>query len=52
VLRTACSEAASWPERTKVAVNISAVQLRDPMIVDYVICALAESGLPPERLEL
>jgi diguanylate cyclase (GGDEF)-like protein len=52
VLRTACSDAASWPARTKVAVNISAVQLRDPMIVDYVICALAESGLPPERLEL
>jgi diguanylate cyclase (GGDEF)-like protein len=52
VLRTACSEAASWPARAKVAVNISAVQLRDPMIVDYVICALAESGLAPERLEL
>ena len=52
VLRVACADAASWPARTKVAVNISAVQLRDPMIVDYVICALAESGLPPERLEL
>jgi len=52
VLRTACREAATWPAHTKVAVNISAVQLRDPMIVDYVICALAESGLPPERLEL
>jgi diguanylate cyclase (GGDEF)-like protein len=52
VLRTACNEAAHWPSHTKVSVNISAVQLRDPMIVDYVICALAESGLPPERLEL
>ncbi|MEA2910462.1 MAG: hypothetical protein QOJ15_2543 [Bradyrhizobium sp.] len=52
VMRTACNDAASWPTRTKVAVNISAVQLRDPMIVDYVLCALAESGLPPERLEL
>jgi diguanylate cyclase (GGDEF)-like protein/PAS domain S-box-containing protein len=52
VLRTACADAAAWPADTKVAVNISAVQLRDPMIVDYVICALAESGLPPERLEL
>jgi diguanylate cyclase (GGDEF)-like protein len=52
VLRTACTDAADWPARTKVAVNISAVQLRDPMVVDYVICALAESGLPPERLEL
>ncbi len=52
VVRTACNDAASWPTRTKVAVNISAVQLRDPMIVDYVVCALAESGLPPERLEL
>ena len=52
VVRSACNDAADWPAGTKVAVNISAVQLRDPMIVDYVICALAESGLPPERLEL
>jgi predicted signal transduction protein with EAL and GGDEF domain len=52
VLQTACCEAATWPSHTKVAVNISAIQLRDPMIVDYVICALAQSGLPPERLEL
>src|SRR5262249_8898916 len=52
VLQTACTEAVNWPPCAKVAVNLSAVQLRNPAVVDYVICALVQSGLPPERLEL
>jgi diguanylate cyclase (GGDEF)-like protein/PAS domain S-box-containing protein len=52
VLRRACAEAANWPESIKVAVNLSAVQLGSPHLIDTVVSALAGSGLPPHRLEL
>ena len=52
LLQTACSEAARWPKDIKVAVNLSAIQFRKNNLVDVVMCALAQSGLPPERLEL
>ena len=52
LLQTACTDAASWPVDIKVAVNLSAVQFRKNNLVDIVMCALAQSGLPPERLEL
>jgi diguanylate cyclase (GGDEF)-like protein/PAS domain S-box-containing protein len=52
LLQTACTEAAGWPNGVKVAVNLSAVQFRKNNLMDVVICALAQSGLAPERLEL
>jgi diguanylate cyclase (GGDEF)-like protein/PAS domain S-box-containing protein len=52
VLEAACNEAVKWPSSVKVAVNLSAVQLRSSSLLDYVMCVLVESGLPPERLEL
>jgi len=52
VFLTACTEAVNWPSSIKLAVNLSAVQFRSPRLVDQVNCALAQSGLPPERLEL
>jgi EAL domain-containing protein (putative c-di-GMP-specific phosphodiesterase class I) len=52
VLRTACEEAAKWPGATRVAVNVSPEQLHNPSFVTVVAQALANSGLPPERLEL
>jgi diguanylate cyclase (GGDEF)-like protein/PAS domain S-box-containing protein len=52
LLHTACIEAASWPNDIKVAVNLSAVQFRKTNLIDIVMCALAQSRLPPERLEL
>jgi diguanylate cyclase (GGDEF)-like protein len=52
VLENACREAVKWPASVKVAVNLSAVQLRSANFLDYVMCALVETGLPPERLEL
>jgi diguanylate cyclase (GGDEF)-like protein len=51
VLEAACREAVTWPASVKVAVNLSAVQLRSSTLLDYVMCVLVESGLPPERLE-
>ncbi len=48
----ACAAAATWPDRIKVAVNISPVQFKRPGLVDVVVSALAASGLPAGRLEL
>ncbi len=52
VLRTACMEAVRWPSNLKVAVNVSAEQLTDPGFAAVVVSALAQSGLPPQRLEI
>ena len=52
VLRTACHEAMKWPSNLKVAVNVSAEQLTDPAFASVVVSALAQSGLPPQRLEI
>lgn len=52
VLRTACVEAAHWPNDLRIAVNVSAVQLRGTALVRTVMSALAESGLRSDRLEL
>ena len=51
VLRTACTEAARWPEHVKLAVNLSAVQVEAEGLVSSVVSALAYSGLAPDRLE-
>ena len=52
VLRTACHEAARWPGDIRIAVNVSPDQLHDPGFVTTVTSALANSGLPADRLEL
>jgi diguanylate cyclase (GGDEF)-like protein/PAS domain S-box-containing protein len=52
VLRRACTDAAAWPEDIRVAVNLSAAQFRTGKLFDIIVRALADSGLPPERLEL
>ena len=52
VLEQACIEAARWPDELTVAVNVSAVQFRQPDFVATVAEALALSGLPAARLEL
>nr|WP_282567970.1 EAL domain-containing protein [Devosia oryzisoli] len=52
VLKTACLEAASWPEPYKIAVNVSGLQLAQLELVDLVRMVLFQSGLEPERLEL
>jgi diguanylate cyclase (GGDEF)-like protein len=51
-LRTACVEAATWPDDLSVAVNLSAVQFKQGDIIATVEAALALSGLRPKRLEL
>jgi len=52
VLQKACCDAARWPPHLKVAVNLSIVQFRKCNLLDVILCALVESGLAPDRLEL
>jgi diguanylate cyclase (GGDEF)-like protein len=52
VLNRACRDAVSWPEHLKLAVNLSAVQLRLPEIAKTVAEVLQLSGLRASRLEL
>ena len=52
VLRTACAEAATWPEHIKLAVNLSAIQIEGVDFTANVVHALAAHGLTTDRLEL
>ncbi|HLH87037.1 MAG TPA: PAS-domain containing protein [Xanthobacteraceae bacterium] len=52
ILQKACTDAAAWPDHVKVAVNLSSMQFRKGDLFDIILCALVESGLPPERLEV
>ena len=51
-LRTACLEATQWRDDIVVTVNVSSVQFKNDSLVQVVLDALTESGLPPRRLEL
>ncbi len=51
-LRTACLEAARWPDPIKIAVNVSGEQLLEARFSETVVSALAASGLAPHRLEI
>ena len=52
ILQRACNDAARWPSHIKLAINISAVQFKRGNLFEVILCALVESGLDPERLEL
>jgi diguanylate cyclase (GGDEF)-like protein len=52
ILRTACREAASWPNPLQISVNLSPVQFRNDDIVRLVHETLIETGLDAARLEL
>ena len=52
VLRTACMEAAKWPEHIRVAVNLSPIQFTDPSLPATIVSALANAQIQPRQLEL
>ena len=52
VLEQALKEARSWPANLKLAVNVSPVQFRDPMLAEYILKLLARTGFPASRLEI
>ena len=52
-LGEACERAARWPGDLRMAVNVSAIQFRDPdRLKRNVLKALLRSGLQPDHLEL
>ncbi|MGE7413332.1 putative bifunctional diguanylate cyclase/phosphodiesterase [Methylobacterium tarhaniae] len=52
VLRQACRDAASWPQPLSVAVNVSPAQFKSDRLVETIVSALANAGLPAARLEI
>ena len=51
-LRRACTQAARWPAAIRVTVNLTSGQFLRRDFTQSVLEALAESGLPPHRLDL
>jgi len=51
-IQQACEDAATWPGKTRVAVNVSPSQFANDLFPAVVDDALAASGLAAERLEL
>jgi diguanylate cyclase (GGDEF)-like protein len=51
-IRNACAEAAAWPDSVRVGVNVSPVQFHRGGLNEIILLALADSGLPPARLEI
>jgi len=52
VLREACRQTAQLPGDVYVAVNVSPVQFRSPLLLSHLTQALAQSGLAAHRLEI
>jgi diguanylate cyclase (GGDEF)-like protein len=52
VLRTACREAAAWPDHIGIAVNVSPRQVQDASFLVTLMSALTQAQLEPRRLEL
>ncbi|MCW4462346.1 EAL domain-containing protein [Sphingomonas sp. BT-65] len=52
VLRRACTDAMQWPHKSRVAVNVSPVQLAHADLPQLFHRVMLETGLPPRRLEI
>jgi diguanylate cyclase len=52
ILLEACKAAVTWPAHIRLAVNISAIQLKDAKLLAMIVKALDVSTLPAKRLEI
>ena len=52
LLKTACEGAKQWPNDLILALNLSPLQLGDPMLPMQILAVLRENGFPPHRLEI
>lgn len=52
VLKAACLDAVTWPDKLKVAVNLSALHFRRSGIVKLVAGVIEETRIDPSRLEI
>jgi diguanylate cyclase (GGDEF)-like protein len=55
VLRTACRQARAWLDEGRewaVAVNVSPVELADPLLAEHLLTEIGAHGLPPRLLQV
>lgn len=52
VIRQACADAASWPARYRLGINLSEGQLRNANLATVILSAVTQAGLDPKRLEV
>jgi len=52
ILDQALKEARGWPADLKLAVNVSPVQFRDPLLAEQILKLLSTTGFPASRLEI
>jgi diguanylate cyclase (GGDEF)-like protein len=52
VMRTALIAARDWPSELTIAVNVSPVQFKDPILGQRILKLVRETGFPCQRLEL
>ncbi|WP_159726040.1 bifunctional diguanylate cyclase/phosphodiesterase [Methylosinus sp. Ce-a6] len=52
VVRRACREALQWDAQVRLSVNISPVQLEDPLLASRLLATLEEEAFPPSRLDV
>jgi diguanylate cyclase (GGDEF)-like protein/PAS domain S-box-containing protein len=55
VLRTACQQQVAWQQQgleLSVAVNLSAVQLKTPDLIERIAAVMTETNIRPDQLEL
>jgi diguanylate cyclase (GGDEF)-like protein len=52
VMRTALTQARNWPDHLILAVNISPIQFKDPLLADRIFAVLKETRFPAQRLEI
>ena len=52
VMREALATAAKWPSGLRIAVNVSPVQFKDPLLAQRIFKVLAATGFPAGRLDL
>jgi EAL domain-containing protein (putative c-di-GMP-specific phosphodiesterase class I) len=52
VIEQAMNDARDWPAHLKLAVNISPVQFRDPLLAEQILKLLSATGFPANRLEI
>jgi len=51
-IQEACREAATWPNKLRLAINVSPMQFQQGDLAATIIRVLAETGLEPDRLEI
>ncbi|MBG0810751.1 EAL domain-containing protein [Methylosinus sp. H3A] len=52
VVRRACREALQWGDQVRLSVNVSPVQLKDPLLASRLLATLEEEKFPPSRLDV